>query len=186
MKSPTGRQSYRQVAMAIKTRCQVGNLFCTVSRRISMASPKPVKDKLDHKQQAIKTNRQGWSMFPTLPHRTDCFCGSVSIFENQNRYLITLYKPLSPVMCHSFHTSKMTGTYQEQLIDNLRVLLFFIELNVFFYLVIATHRRQPNPAPVQPASPSPQYPEGIHRIHGSCPGYSRERRKVVTEHSWAN
>ena len=45
-------------------------------------------------------------------------------------------------MCHSFHTSKMTGTHQEQLIDHLSVLLFFIELNLFLYLVISTHRRQ--------------------------------------------
>ena len=44
-------------------------------------------------------------------------------------------------MCHSFHTSKMTGTHQEQLIDHLRVLLFFIELNLFLYVVISTHRR---------------------------------------------
>ena len=61
-------------------------------------------------------------------------------------------------MCHSFHTSKMTGTHQEQLIDHLRVLLFFIELNLFLYVVITTHRRQPNPAPAQPASPSPPPP----------------------------
>ena len=71
---------------------------------------------------------------------------------------ITVYKPLSPVMCHSFHTSKMTGTHQQQLIDPLRVLLFFIELNLFLYVVITTHRRQPNPAPAQPASPSPPPP----------------------------
>ena len=37
-------------------------------------------------------------------------------------------------MCHSFHTSKMTGTYQEQL-----VLLFSIELNLILYVVILTH-----------------------------------------------
>ena len=68
---------------------------------------------------------------------------------------ITLYKPPSPVMCHSFHTSKITGTHQEQVIDHLMVLLFFIELNLFLYVVISTHRRQHNPAPAQPASPSP-------------------------------
>ena len=61
-------------------------------------------------------------------------------------------------MCHSFHTSKMTGTNQEQLIDHLRVLLFFIELNLFLYVVISTHRRQQNPAPAQPASLSPPPP----------------------------
>ena len=32
--------------------------------------------------------------------------------------------------------------------------MFFIELNFFLYVVISTHRRQ-NPAPAQPASPSP-------------------------------
>ena len=57
-------------------------------------------------------------------------------------------------MCHSFHTSKMTGTHQEQPIDHLRVLFFFIELNLFLYVVISTHRRPQNPAPAQPASPS--------------------------------
>ena len=62
--------------------------------------------------------------------------------------------PPSPVICHSFHTSKMTGTHQEQLIDHLRVLLFFIELNLFLYVVISAHRRQQNPSPFQPASPS--------------------------------
>ena len=61
-------------------------------------------------------------------------------------------------MCHSFHTSKMTGTHQEQLIDHLRVLLFFIELNLFLYFVISTHRRQQNQTPAQPASPSPPPP----------------------------
>ena len=127
-------------------------------------------------------------MFPTLPDRTDCFCGFVSRVRIQNRDLYhTISQCInlpSPVMCHSFHTSKMTGTQQEQLIDHLRVLLFFIELNLFFSVVITTHRRQPNPAPAQPASPSPHHPEGegSHRIYGSCPGYCRERREVATEH----
>ena len=61
-------------------------------------------------------------------------------------------------MCHSFHTSKMTGIHQEQLNDHLRVLLFFIELNLYLYVVITTHRRRPNPGPAQPASPSPPSP----------------------------
>ena len=39
-----------------------------------------------------------------------------------------------PVICHSFYTSKMTGTHQEQLIDILRVLLFFMELTLFLYV----------------------------------------------------
>ena len=71
---------------------------------------------------------------------------------------ITLYKPPSPVMCHSFHTSKMTATYQEQLLDPLRILLFFIELNMLLYIMISKHRRQQNPAPAQPTSPSPPPP----------------------------
>ena len=89
-------------------------------------------------------------MFPTLPNRTDCFCGSGSRIWIH----ITLYKPLSPVICHSFHTSKMTGTHQEQLIDHLRIFLVFIEFNFLLYLIFSRHRRQQNPAPAQPASPS--------------------------------
>ena len=61
-------------------------------------------------------------------------------------------------MCHSFHTSKMTGTHQEQLIDHLRFLLFFIELNILLYMIISRHRRQQNGAPAKPASPPPQPP----------------------------
>ena len=61
-------------------------------------------------------------------------------------------------MCHSFHTSKMTGTHQEQLIDHLRVLWFFIGLNILLYMIISRHRREQNPAPAQPALPSPPPP----------------------------
>ena len=155
MKSTTGRYSYRQDVMSIPTRHRVGNVFCTASRRTTTTSPKPLTDKPDHRQ-AVKTNRQAGSMFPTLHDRTDCFCGSVSIVGIQNRDPYhTINSPPSPVMCHSFHTSKMTGTHQQQLIDHLRVLLFFIELHLFIYSVISTHRRQQNPAPAQPASPSP-------------------------------
>ena len=71
---------------------------------------------------------------------------------------ITLYKPPSPVICHSFHTSKMTGTHQEQLIDHLRIFWVFIEFNFLLYLIFSRHRRQQNPAPAQPASPSPPPP----------------------------
>ena len=84
-------------------------------------------------------------MFPTLPDRTDCFCGSVSRIGIH----ITLYKPPSPVMCHSFHTSKMTGTHQEQLIDHLRVFLVFIELNFLLYMIFSRHRR---PAQAEPST----------------------------------
>ena len=48
----------------------------------------------------------------------------------------------------------MTGTHQEQLLDHLRVLLVFIELNILLYMMISRHRRQQNPAPAKPASPS--------------------------------
>ena len=92
-------------------------------------------------------------MFPTIPDRTDCFCGSRSRIGIH----ITLYKPPSPVMCHSFHTLNMTGTRQEQLIDHLRVFLVSIEFN-FLLCIFSRHRRQQNPAPAQPASPSPPPP----------------------------
>ena len=62
---------------------------------------------------------------------------------------------LSPGVCHSYHTSKMTATHQEQLLDHLRVPLFFIELNLFLYVMISRHRRQQNPAPAQPAPQPP-------------------------------
>ena len=93
-------------------------------------------------------------MFLTLPDRTDCFCGSGSRIGIH----ITLYKPPSPVMCHSFYTSKMTGTHQEQLIDHLRVFLVFIEFIFLLYMIFSRQRRQQNPAAAQPASPSPPPP----------------------------
>ena len=51
-------------------------------------------------------------------------------------------------MCHSFHTSKMTATHQEQLLDHFRV-------NMLLYIMISRHRRQQNPAPAQPEPPPP-------------------------------
>ena len=139
--------------MAIPTSRRVRDVFHMACRRTSTTSPKPLTDKPDHRQ-AVKTNRQAWRMFPTLPDRTDCFCGSGSRIGIH----ITLYKPPSPVICHSFHTSKMTGTHQEQLIDQLRVFLVFIEFNFLLCLIFSRHRRQQNPAPAQPASPSPPPP----------------------------
>ena len=62
---------------------------------------------------------------------------------------ISHYITPSPVMCHSYHTSKMTGTHQEQQLNHLRVLLFFIELNILLYMIISRHKRQQNPAPAQ-------------------------------------
>ena len=67
-------------------------------------------------------------------------------------------------MCHSFHTSKMTGTHQELLIDHLRVFLFFIEFNFLLYMIVSRHRRQQNPAPAQPASPSPPPPRRRRKL----------------------
>ena len=92
-------------------------------------------------------------MFLTLPDKTDCFCGSGSRIGIH----ITLYKPPSPVICHSFHTSKMTGTHQEQLIDHLRgFFLVFIEFNFLLYLICSRHRRQQNPASLSPPPPAPR------------------------------
>ena len=50
----------------------------------------------------------------------------------------------------------MTGTHHEQLLDHLRVLLFFNELNMLLYIMISRHRRQQNPVPAQIAPPPPQ------------------------------
>ena len=61
-------------------------------------------------------------------------------------------------LCHSFHTSKMTGTDEEQLIDHLRGFFVFIKFNFLLYLIFSRHRRQQNPAAAQPASPSPPPP----------------------------
>ena len=142
------------------------------SRRSITTSPKPLTDKPDQKQTSRK-DRQAGTIFPTLPDRTDCFCGSVSRVRIQNRNVfvgwyqelgsrigihITLYKPPSLVMSHSLHTSKLTGTHQEQLLDHLRVLLFFIKLNMLLFIMISRHRRQQNPAHAQPVSPPPPPP----------------------------
>ena len=39
----------------------------------------------------------------------------------------------------------MTATHQEELFDKLRVLWFFIELNILLFFMISRHRRQQNP-----------------------------------------
>ena len=95
-------------------------------------------------------------MFPTLADRTDCFCESVSIVRIQNRdpYHINPCH-LSPRTSHSYHTSKMIGTHQEQLLDHLKFLLFFIKLNMLLLTMISRHRRQQNPGPAQLAPPPP-------------------------------
>ena len=56
-KSPTGQYSYRQDVMSIPTRHRVGDVFCTASRRGTTTSPKPLTDKLDHKQTSGKDNQ---------------------------------------------------------------------------------------------------------------------------------
>ena len=68
------------------------------------------------------------------------------------------------MICDSFPTSKMTETHQEQLVDHLRDFLFFIEFNLSLYLIFSRHRKQQNPAPAQPASPSLQPPAPIRRM----------------------
>ena len=49
----------------------------------------------------------------------------------------------------------MTATHQEQLLDHLRVLLFFIELNMLLFIIIPRRRRQQNPALAQSVLPPP-------------------------------
>ena len=56
----------------------------------------------------------------------------------------------------------MTATHQEELFDKLRVLWFFMELNMLLFFMISRHRRQQNPAPAQQASP-PQPQSLPHR-----------------------
>ena len=137
--------------MTFPTRHRVGDIFYTASRRSTMTSPKPLTDKLDDKQTCHKDKQTGLEHVPDLPDRTDYFCGLGSRIGIH----ITLYKPTSLLMCHSFHTSKITGPHQEQLIDHLSVFLVFIEFNFLLYKIFSRHRRQQNPAPAQPASPSP-------------------------------
>ena len=66
-------------------------------------------------------------------------------------------------MCHSLHTAKMTATNQKELFDQLRVLWFFIELNLLLFIMISRHRRQQNPAPAQPATPPQPQPPPCRR-----------------------
>ena len=152
-----------------------------------MTSHKPLTDKLHHKQTSCKDKQTSLEhVCRPLPTGLIVFVGRYLESESRIGIHITLYKhPPSPVMCHSFHTSKITGTHQEQLLDHLRVLLFFIELNMLLYRIISRHRRQQNPAPAQPASPSPppprrrkpQYPWVLPWIL---------QREVATEHSWTS
>ena len=156
MKSTTGQYSYRQVVMAITTRRRVGDDFCKASHTSIVTSPKPLTDKPHHKQTSHKDKHTSLEHVPN-PSQLIVFVGRYLESGSRIGIHITLYKPPSPVMCHSF-THLMTGTHQEHLLDHLRVLLFFIELNILLYTIISRNRRQQNPAPAQPASPSPPPP----------------------------
>ena len=103
---------------------------------------------------------------------------------------ITLYKPPSHVISHSFITAKMTATPQDELFDKFMVLLFFIELNMLFFIIISGQRRQQNPAPSQPAPQLQPQPPPLRRrklrIHGLYLGHFKERKEDATKHSWIN
>ena len=71
--------------MAITTRSRVGDVFCMASGRTITTNPKPLTESHITNRQAVKRNRQAGSMFLTLPDRTDCFCGLVSIVAIQNQ-----------------------------------------------------------------------------------------------------
>ena len=62
---------------------------------------------------------------------------------------ITLYKSPPPGMCHSFHTAKMIATHQDELFDKLRVLWFFIELNIFCHDFKTQNTTEPSTCPVR-------------------------------------
>ena len=51
----------------------------------------------------------------------------------------------------------MTATHQEEWFDQLRVLWFFIELNMLFFIMISRHRTEPNtcPASITTAATAP-------------------------------
>ena len=89
-------------------------------------------------------------MVPTHADRTDCF---------SEQHYINPCNQAVPGNCHSFHASMMTGTHQEELFDRIRVLWFFIELNMLFFFIITRHRRQQNPAPAQPEPPPHPQPQ---------------------------
>ena len=127
VKSPTGRWSYRQVVMAILTSSMVGNLLCMASRRTSRTSPKSLTDKPYHKQTSHKDKQISLEHVPN-PSQQDWLFLGIGIFcrDPESGSISHYINPISPVMCHSFHTSKMTLTHEEQLIDHLRVFLFLL------------------------------------------------------------
>ena len=64
MKSMTGWYSYRQVVMSIPTRHRVGDVFCMAIRRSTTGSPKPLTDKLHHKQTSRKDKQTSREYVP--------------------------------------------------------------------------------------------------------------------------
>ena len=81
----------------------------------------------------------------------------------------------------------MTGTHQEQLIDHLRALLFFIELNLFLYVVISTQKTaEPSTCPASiTITPTTQKEKEATESMGPALD-TAERGEVATEHSCTN
>ena len=97
-------------------------------------------------------------MFPTLPNRTDCFCGSGSKSRDPESGSISHY--INPITCDvpfisQFKDDRNTSRASDR---SNEAFLFFIEFNFLLYLIFKRHQRQQNPAPAQPASPSPPPP----------------------------
>ena len=80
MKSPTGRYSYRQAVMTFPTRCRVGDVFCSASRRSTTTSPKPLTDKPDNKQTSRKDKQTSREHVPD-PSRQDWLFLWVGIYS---------------------------------------------------------------------------------------------------------
>ena len=62
--------SLQKVVLAVTTRRRVGGVFCTASRRSTTTSPKPLTDKLDHKQTSRKDKQTSQERVPD-PSRQD-------------------------------------------------------------------------------------------------------------------
>ena len=144
MKSPTGRYSYRQAVITFPTKRRVGDVFTQPVIEVLRQALNLKQTSQITNSQAVRTNRQAGNMFSTLPDRTDCFCVSGSRIGIH----ITLDKPPSPVIHLLFHTTKMTATHEEQLIDHLRVFfLVFIEFNFFILHDVFKTQKTAEPPP---------------------------------------
>ena len=134
--------------MAIPTSHRVGNLFCMARRRTSTTSPKPLTDKPDHKQTSRKDKQisQG-----SRPFKTGLIIFVGRDLESGSRIGIYITEP--PLPCDVPFISHFKDDRNTS-----RATDGSLELNLFLYVVITTHRRQPNPAPAQPPSPSPPGP----------------------------